>query len=146
MELDHLNFPVGARSPALKPRKPTQPTSLGCFWSDTPDLPPSSPRCLGSSTPTLHLCLISPHLKRCLPAAFPNLPCPAQDTLFRLPLKHLLWNSLVVQWLGLSAFTAEATSSIPGHGSKFPQAFPCGQTKALFLLPGVTSPRRRGST
>ena len=29
---------------------------------------------------------------------------------------------LVVQWLGLRAFTADGTSSIPGHGTKIPQA------------------------
>ena len=31
-------------------------------------------------------------------------------------------NSLVVQWLGLSAFTGEGPSSIPGWGTKIPQA------------------------
>ena len=31
-------------------------------------------------------------------------------------------NSLVVQWLGLCAFTAEGTGSIPGRGSRIPQA------------------------
>ena len=31
-------------------------------------------------------------------------------------------NSLVVQWLGLHAFTAEGASSIPGRGTKIPQA------------------------
>ena len=33
-----------------------------------------------------------------------------------------LGNSLVVQWLGLSAFTAKGTGSIPGQGTKIPQA------------------------
>ena len=33
-------------------------------------------------------------------------------------------NSLVVQWLGLSAFTAEGPGSIPGPGTKIPQAVP----------------------
>ena len=31
-------------------------------------------------------------------------------------------NSLAVQWLGLRAFTAEGTGSIPGRGVKIPQA------------------------
>jgi len=31
-------------------------------------------------------------------------------------------NSLVVQWLGLGAFTAEGLCSIPGWGAKIPQA------------------------
>ena len=31
-------------------------------------------------------------------------------------------NSLVVQWLGLCAFTAEGVSSVPGGGTKIPQA------------------------
>ena len=31
-------------------------------------------------------------------------------------------NSLVVQWLGLCAFTAEGLGSIPGQGTKIPQA------------------------
>ena len=30
-------------------------------------------------------------------------------------------NSLVVQWLGLCAFTAEGPGSIPGQGTKIPQ-------------------------
>ena len=31
-------------------------------------------------------------------------------------------NSLAVQWLGLQAFTAEGVGSIPGWGTKIPQA------------------------
>ena len=31
-------------------------------------------------------------------------------------------NSTVVQWLGLSAFTAEDLASIPGQGTKIPHA------------------------
>ena len=34
-------------------------------------------------------------------------------------------NSLVVQWLGLSAFIAVAVGSIPGSGTKIPQATQC---------------------
>ena len=36
-------------------------------------------------------------------------------------------NSLAVQWLGLCASTAGGPSSIPGRGTKIPQALPCGQ-------------------
>ena len=38
-------------------------------------------------------------------------------------------NSLAVQWLGLRTFTAEGTGSIPGQGTKIPQAAWCGQKK-----------------
>ena len=38
-------------------------------------------------------------------------------------------NSLAVQWLGLQAFTAGATGSIPGQGIKIPQAARRGQKK-----------------
>ena len=31
-------------------------------------------------------------------------------------------NSLMVQWLGLHAFTAKGPGSIPGQGTKIPQA------------------------
>ena len=36
-------------------------------------------------------------------------------------------NSLAVQWLGLCTFTAEGTGSIPGRGTKIPQATWHGQ-------------------
>ena len=41
------------------------------------------------------------------------------------------WNSLAVQWLGLSAFTAEGQGpgSIPGQGTRMPQATQRGQKK-----------------
>ena len=42
-------------------------------------------------------------------------------------------NSLVVQWLGLLAFTAEGTGSIPGQGTKIPQDAWHGQKKKKFL-------------
>ena len=35
----------------------------------------------------------------------------------------------MVQWLGLSAFTAEGPGSIPGPGTKIPQAAWRGQEK-----------------
>ena len=37
--------------------------------------------------------------------------------------------SLVVQWLGPGAFTAEGSGSIPGRGTKIPQATQGGQNK-----------------
>ena len=42
-------------------------------------------------------------------------------------------NSLVVQGLGLHAFTTEGLNSIPGQGTKIPQAVQCGQNKIKFL-------------
>ena len=36
-------------------------------------------------------------------------------------------NSLVVQWLGLHVFTAKGMGSIPGQGTKIPQARQHGQ-------------------
>ena len=38
-------------------------------------------------------------------------------------------NSLAVQWSGLGTFTAEGLGSIPGQGTKIPQAMWCGQNK-----------------
>ena len=35
---------------------------------------------------------------------------------------NLIGNSLVLQWLGLCTFTAEGAGSIPGQGTKIPQA------------------------
>ena len=60
-------------------------------------------------------------------------------------------NSLAVQWLGLHAFTAKGMGSIPGQGTKIPQAtqysknktkenknkyahnLPCSKKKTTFL-------------
>ena len=36
--------------------------------------------------------------------------------------RHILWNSLAVQWLGLGSFTVEGPGSIPVRGTKIPQA------------------------
>ena len=38
-------------------------------------------------------------------------------------------NSLAVQWLGLCVFTAEGWGSIPGRGTKIPQATCSSQKK-----------------
>ena len=38
-------------------------------------------------------------------------------------------NSLVVQWLGLCAFPAEGSGSIPGQGTKIPQVAQCSQKR-----------------
>ena len=38
-------------------------------------------------------------------------------------------NSLVFQWLGLWAFTAKGLGSVPGWGTKIPQATKCGKKK-----------------
>ena len=39
------------------------------------------------------------------------------------------WNSLVVQWLGLCAVTAEGAGLTPGWGTKIPQAAQLGEKK-----------------
>ena len=41
--------------------------------------------------------------------------------------KQIYGNSLAVQWLGLHASTAKGTGSIPGQGTKIPQAVWCSQ-------------------
>ena len=41
--------------------------------------------------------------------------------------KKYLGNSLVVEWLGLHAFTAEGAGLIPGWGIRIPQATQRGQ-------------------
>ena len=41
--------------------------------------------------------------------------------------KTWIRNSLVVQWLGLHALTAEGPGSIPGRGTKIPQAVQHGK-------------------
>ena len=40
-------------------------------------------------------------------------------------------NSLAVQWLELSTFTAEDPGSIPGRGTEIPQDKWCGQKKKV---------------
>ena len=42
---------------------------------------------------------------------------------------RVLGNSQVVQWLGLHVLTAKGLGSIPGRGTKIPQAARCGQKK-----------------
>ena len=44
-------------------------------------------------------------------------------------------NSLAVQWLGLCASIAGGRGSIPGQGTKIPQAAWCGKKKKILLLP-----------
>ena len=41
----------------------------------------------------------------------------------------ILGNFLAVQWLGLCDFTAKGSGSIPGWGTKIPQAVRCSQKK-----------------
>ena len=41
----------------------------------------------------------------------------------------MIGNSLVVQWLELQTFTAKGVGSVPGRGTKNPQAMQCGQNK-----------------
>ena len=55
-------------------------------------------------------------------------------------------NSVVVQWLGPCASTAGGMGSIPGQGTKIPQAAWCGQRKKKrrkeisFQSPSLNSP------
>jgi len=44
-----------------------------------------------------------------------------------LALKMPFGNSLAVQWLGLHAFTAKGSNSIPSQGTMIPQAMQHGQ-------------------
>ena len=41
----------------------------------------------------------------------------------------ILQGTLAVQWLGLSALTAQGPGLIPGRGTKIPQVGKCGQKK-----------------
>ena len=56
-----------------------------------------------------------------------------------------LGNSLVVQWLGLHALTAEGPGSIPGQGTKIPQATGCGEKKKKNLKNKQKELARSGS-
>ena len=47
---------------------------------------------------------------------------------------QIVRNSLVVQWLGLSAFTAKGAGSIPGRGTKIPHAAQCGQKNKKYKI------------
>ena len=44
-------------------------------------------------------------------------------------------NCMAVQWLRLRAFTAEGLGSIPGWGTKIPQAMWCGQKNKTKHIP-----------
>ena len=56
-----------------------------------------------------------------------------RTALFLHLLKNSIGNSLAVQWLGLCALTAEGPGSIPGRGTKNPQAERRGQKKNFFF-------------
>ena len=45
------------------------------------------------------------------------------------------WGALLVQWVGLGAFSAQGLSSVPGRGPKIPEAEWCCQTKQKKKLP-----------
>ena len=51
-----------------------------------------------------------------------TLDFPTRVIMGRLRRDHSCRNSLVVQWLGLHTLTAKGTGSIPGRGTKLPQA------------------------
>ena len=50
--------------------------------------------------------------------------------------------SLVVQWLRLRASTAGGTGSIPGRGTKIPNAARCGQINK-FKIKNKTAPLKK---
>ena len=60
---------------------------------------------------------------------FTLVPSPISTVQKLSYLKDYVRNSLVVQWLGLHAFTAEGPGSIPSQGTKIPQARQHGQKK-----------------
>ena len=60
-----------------------------------------------------------------------HLQCTAQWFLLH---SRILGNSLVVQWLGLHAFTSKDLGSIPGQGIKILQAAKHGQDKRIVQL------------
>ena len=89
------------------------------------------------------------------PASLPSDPSPRvgpldqlldifQDIISPIALKRhqAPGNSPVVQWLGLFAFTAESTGSIPSQRTKIPHATRCGQnkTKKSTKFPGPLCP------
>ena len=47
-------------------------------------------------------------------------------------------NSLVVQWLGFCAFTAEGPSSIPSQETKIPQVLRYGTKKKKVIIYGLS--------
>ena len=55
--------------------------------------------------------------------------------------KKILGNSSVVQWLGFGASTAGGTSSIPGQGTKVPQATRYSQKKKKKNLKYLRAPK-----
>ena len=59
---------------------------------------------------------------------------PYSGILFSLKKEWNSGNSLVVQWLRLHAFIAEGVGSIPGWGTKIPEATWCGQKKGNEIL------------
>ena len=52
----------------------------------------------------------------------------------------------MIQWLGLGAFTAEGPGSIPGQGTKIPQATWRGQKKKKWALKSDRSEHNAYST
>ena len=65
----------------------------------------------------------------------PNL-FPQASYAVSLPVKMTLGTPLMVQWLGLGAFTAKGPGSIPGQEIKILQAVGCGQKNKHKILEG----------
>ena len=52
----------------------------------------------------------------------------------------------MVQWLGLRAFTAEGPGSVPGQGTKIPQAARHGQKKLPAIAVSILKLLKLGNT
>ena len=102
------------------------PSSWTPTWVNRPSF---RHQLLTHSTPPSPLQVPSPHP---LPPECPHpalLLTPLTEPL-GIPIIFLKWgNSLAVQWLALCALIAEGPGSIPGQGTKIPQASWCGQKK-----------------
>ena len=62
-------------------------------------------------------------------SSWPSYMCKSVTDTNLMNLKVKSREFLAVQWLGLCALTAEGPGSIPGRGTKIPQAVWCSQKK-----------------
>ena len=75
--------------------------------------------------------------------------CPSlhqKDTFHSKSRTPQLGNTLMVQWLGLRAFTPEGPGLIPGRGTKIPQATQHGQKEKKKRKKEEESPSLNSST
>ena len=86
-----------------------------------------------------HICVLRQGVKQAMWNCFcfdeeAFLKVEALEILLFLVFKKFGGNSLPVQWLGFRAFTAEGAGSIPGRGTKIPEAAQHGQKKNFFCF------------